>query len=93
MNPPPSLVATVKALILETFVIQEAEAQDAALGLTMLAEEWGNPKNAENLNWSTLIKRKFSASHVWRSEDERRSFERQREDAISGYEFLISKNR
>lgn len=86
------LAQRIQGLILETFEIPEQEALSYALSLTALAEGWGTPESAAQINWSYRVKKHLGRKGVrWRSEAERMRFEEDLRDAHRAYEFLISR--
>ena len=84
------LVRQVQRLIFETFDVSEQEAQDYAAESVSLAEGWGSPETAEELDWSYRIRKDWGETGRlrWRSEEERKWFEtaeRQKYDAWDAY--------
>lgn len=71
------LVRDVQKLIVQTFDVSEREAQEYAAELVALAEGWGSPETALNLDWSYRIKKDLGETKKlrWRSEEERTRFE------------------
>ena len=68
-------------------------AQDYATELVALAEGWGSPEKAAQLDWAYLIKKDLEVGRRlrWRSENERLSFEAAEKQRRQAYEFFISK--
>ena len=87
------LVRRVQGLILQTFAIPEQVAEDCAAELVALAEGWGSPETAAQLDWTYRIKKTLGVDRKfpWRSEEERISFEAAIKQRHQAYEFLISK--
>ena len=71
------LVRDVQELIIQTFDVSEQVAQDYAAELVALAEGWGSPEKAVQLDWSYRIKKDLGEARKlkWRSEEERERFE------------------
>jgi hypothetical protein len=71
------LVRYVQSLILKTFDVSEAAAETCAAELVALAEGWGSPGTAAQLDWSYRIKKDLGETKKlkWRSEEERTRFE------------------
>jgi hypothetical protein len=71
------LVREVQGLILQTFDVSEREAQDYAAELVALAEGWGSPETAAQLDWSYRIRKDLGETKglKWRSEQDRAKFE------------------
>ncbi len=83
------LVRKVQGLILATFEISEQVAQDYAAELVALAEDWGSPEKAAQLDWSYRIKKDLGEKFPWKSNAEREVFRREPEDRYKAYDFLI----
>jgi len=90
-SPSPSLVAEVQRLVLRFFEVSEEEARKHAVGLVALAEGWGSPKTAPNLDWPYRVKKDLGEKLEWKSEAEHRSFLSEREGTISSYEAYIKR--
>lgn len=75
--PTSPLVRQVQGLILETFAVAENVAHDHAAELVALAEGWGNPEAAAQLDWSYRIRKDLGETGKlrWRSQEERLRFE------------------
>jgi hypothetical protein len=82
------LVRRVQALVLETFDVSEQEAEDYAAELVALAEGWGSPETAPELDWPYIIRKRLGETRKlrWRSEAERLSFEATRKQTFEAYE-------
>lgn len=87
------LVRRVQGLILQTFDVSGQVAQDCAAELVAIAEGWGSPETAEQLDWTYRIKKDLGVGRKfpWRSEDDRLSFEAAEKQKHQAYDFLISK--
>ncbi len=83
------LVRRVQRLIMETFDVTEEAAQDEAAGLVSLAEGWGSPESAAQLDWSYRIKKDLGERFRWKSNAEREAFQRYQEERYRAYDFLI----
>jgi hypothetical protein len=70
------LVRRVQELIVETFEVSDAAAENYAAEMVALAEGWGSPEAAEKLDWSFRIKKDLGETNKlkWRSEEERVRF-------------------
>ena len=62
-------------------------------GLALLAEEWGDPSNAHQLNWDYIVKKRLGETFPWRSETERKAFYSERNLVILSYERYIQQNK
>jgi hypothetical protein len=87
------LVRHVQSLILQTFIVSEQAAQDYAAEMVALAEGWGSPEHAPNLDWPMLVKKKLGAKLEWKSKDERATFMAERKLASQAYDFIIEKRK
>jgi hypothetical protein len=83
------LVRRVQGLILATFDVPEQTAQDHAAELVSLAEGWGSPESAAQLDWSYRIKKDLGEKLPWKSDAERQTFYREQEDRYRAYDFII----
>jgi hypothetical protein len=84
------LVHQVQRLMVETFDVSEPAALDYAAELVSLAEGWGSPEAAAQLDWSYRIRKDLGETRKlrWRSEEERKLFEaaeRQKYDAWDAF--------
>jgi hypothetical protein len=86
------LVRRVQGLILATFEVSEQVAQDRAVELVALAEGWGSPETAAQLDWSYRIKKDLGARLPWKTDADRQVFQREQEERYTAYDFLITKN-
>lgn len=77
MFPITPLVREVQGLIFRTFDVSEQEARDCAAELVALAEGWGSPENAAQLDWSYRIRKDLGETKRlrWRSDEDRTKFE------------------
>ena len=89
------LVRDVQKLIVQTFDVSEQEAQDHAAELVALAEGWGSPQTALNLDWSYRIKKDFGETKRlrWRSEEERAKFEAAEKRKYAAWDAFINGRR
>ena len=87
------LVRHVQKLILQTFDISKQDAQDYAAEMVALAEGWGSPEHAQNLDWPNLVKRNLGTKFKWKSEDERTAFVAERSRGSEVYDFFIEKRK
>jgi hypothetical protein len=71
------LVRRVQILIVKTFDVSEEAAEKIAAEMVSLAEGWGSPEAAAQMDWSYRIKKDLGETKKlrWRSEDERIRFE------------------
>jgi hypothetical protein len=71
------LVRHVQALILETFEVSDQQAEDYAAELVALAEGWGSPESAAQLDWAYRIRKDLGETRKLgrRSEEQREKFE------------------
>ncbi len=83
------LVRRVQGLILATFDVSEQVAQDHAAELVALAEGWGSPEKAAQLDWSYRIKKDLGERLSWKSDAERETFRREQEEHYKAYDLLI----
>ncbi len=83
------LVRRVQSLILGTFEVSEQAAQDYAAELVALAEGWGSPERAAELDWSYRIKKDLGQKLRWKSDADRQAFHQGQEDRNRAYDFLI----
>ena len=89
------LVRQVQSLIVQTFDVSEQAAQDYAAELVALAEGWGSPEKAAQLDWSYRIKKDLGETKKlrWRSEEERVSFESTERQKYAAWDAFISGRR
>jgi hypothetical protein len=92
-SPSSSLVSRVQGLIMETFDVSEQEAHDRASGLVLLAEGWGSPEAAPNLDWAYRVKKDLGDKLRWRSETEREKFVQTRQHSYDAYEAYIQRGK
>ncbi|MGV3756601.1 MAG: hypothetical protein ACO1QS_14560 [Verrucomicrobiota bacterium] len=85
------LVRQVQSLILATFDVPEQIALDHAAELVALAEDWGGPEKAAQLDWSYRLKQTLGEQFPWKSAAERVSFRREQEDRYKAYDFLVKR--
>jgi hypothetical protein len=83
------LVGRVKDLILTTFDISEQQAKEYAAEMVALAEGWGSPEKAQNLDWSYRVKKDLGHKLRWKSDTERETFHRYEEQQHKAYDLLI----
>ena len=78
---------------MQTFAVSEKTAEDCAAELVALAEGWGSPEKAAQLDWAYRIRKDLGIGRKfpWRSEDERISFQAAEKQRQQAYELLISK--
>jgi hypothetical protein len=84
------LVRQVQGLILQTFIVSEQTAQDYAAEMVSLAEGWGSPEHAPNLDWPMLVRKDLGSKLEWKSKDEQAKFMAERKQAL---EVLIVKRK
>ena len=89
----PALVAQVREIILATFDVSEAVAQEHACGLALLAEGWGDPRNAHQQNWGDTVRKRMGETFPWRSDTERKAFYSDRDATVRSYERYIQQNK
>ena len=87
------LVRRVQGLIVQTFDVSDEQAENCAAELVALAEGWGSPEKAEQLDWTYRIKKDLGVDRKlrWRSEEERLGFEAAEKQKHQAYEFFISR--
>jgi hypothetical protein len=75
--PTSALVRRVQGLIVDTFDVSTEQAHDIAAEMVSLAEGWGSPELAAQLDWSYRIKKDLGETKKlrWRSDEERAKFE------------------
>ena len=83
------LVRRVQSLVLAVFEVSEEDALTYASEQVSLAEGWGSPDKAAQLDWTMLIKRNLGDKLPWKSDAERNEFQRRRKESYDAYEFLI----
>jgi hypothetical protein len=91
--PTSALVSRVQLLIIETFDVSEHEARNLAGGLVSLAEGWGSPEAAAQLDWTYRVKKDLGEKLRWRSEDERTRFETSEKQKYAAWDAFISGRR
>ncbi len=86
------LVRDVQKLIVQTFDVSEQQAQEFAAELVSLAEGWGSPETALNLDWSYRIKKDLGETKKlrWRSEEERARFEAAQKQQYAALDAFIN---
>ena len=89
-SPSPALVSLVRSLILEFFDLTDQEAHGRAFELAALAEGWGEPETAKELDWSAIVRKQLGATERWRSEAMRQRFLKNRQEVIKAYQAYIS---
>jgi hypothetical protein len=89
------LVRDVQKLIVQTFDVSEQQAQEYAAELVALAEGWGSPEKALNLDWSYRIKKDLGETKKlrWRSEEERVKFETAERQKYGAWDAFIHTKR
>ena len=89
------LVRDVQKLIVQTFDVSEREAQDYAAELVSLAEGWGSPQTALNLDWSYRIKKDLGETRKlkWRSEEDHARFEAAEKQKYAAWDAFTRKRR
>jgi hypothetical protein len=85
------LVRHVQSMIVQTFDVSEQAAQDYAAEMVALAEGWGSPETAAQLDWSYRIKKDLGETKKlrWRSEEERARFEESQKQKYQAYDAFI----
>jgi hypothetical protein len=85
------LVRQLQSVILQTFDVSEQAAQDYAAEMVALAEGWGSPETAVQLDWHYRIRKDLGETKKlrWRSEEERVRFEQSRKQKYQAYEAFI----
>jgi len=89
------LVREVQTLIFQTFDVSEQAAQDYAAELVALAEGWGSPENAAQLDWSYRIRKDLGETKQlqWRSDQERARFEAAENQKYADWDAFIRSRR
>jgi len=85
------LVGRVQRLIVQTFDVPEKDAENCAAEMVSLAEGWGSPAMAEQLDWSYRIKKDLGDRLRWKSDADREAFQKQEEEKYKAYDFLIKR--
>jgi hypothetical protein len=88
-----SLIEHVEALILQIFDVPREAAHRPALELAALAEGWGSPEAAQELDWSFRLKMDLGDKLEWRSAADQDRFRREREERRKVYELFIQKSK
>src|SRR5687767_15210776 len=85
------LVRQVQSMILQTFDVSEQAAQEYAAELVALAEGWGSPEKAAQLDWSYRIRKDLGETKglKWRSEQDRAKFEALEKQKYSDWDAFI----
>ena len=85
------LVRQVQSMIVQTFDVSDQAAEDYAAEMVALAEGWGSPESAAQLDWSYRIKKDLGETKKlrWRSEDERVRFETAEKQKYQAYDAFI----
>ena len=86
------LVRDVQKLIVQTFDVSEQQAQEYAAEMVSLAEGWGSPETALNLDWSYRIKKDLGETKKlrWRSDEERARFEATERQKYAAWDAFIN---
>ena len=91
--PTPSLVARIQTIILATFDVSEQDAQTYAGTFAMLAEDWGSPEKAAQLDWHYRVKKDLGEKLRWRSDAEREAFRAAQQQWYRDYDAIIHTKR
>jgi hypothetical protein len=83
------LVGKVQRLIIATFDVSEQDAQDYAAEMVSLAEDWGSPEKAAQLDWTLRIKKRLGEKLRWRSETDHAQFQADKKQKYQAYEAFI----
>jgi hypothetical protein len=83
------LVRRVQGLILHTFDVSDQEAEEYAAELVALAEGWGSPEKAAQLDWLYRIKKDLGPKLRWRSATDHAQFQAAQQQGHEAYDFLI----
>jgi hypothetical protein len=85
------LVRQVQGIIVQTFDVSEQAAQDYAAEMVALAEGWGSPETAAQLDWPYRIKKDLGETEKlrWRSEEQRARFEESQRQKYQAYDAFI----
>jgi hypothetical protein len=85
------LVRQVQGIIVQTFDVSEPAAQDYAAEMVALAEGWGSPETAAQLDWPYRIKKDLGETEKlrWRSEEQRARFEESQRQKYQAYDAFI----
>ena len=89
--PTSPLVRRVQGLIIDTFEVSPEQVHDIAAEMVSLAEGWGSPESAAQLDWSYRIKKDLGETKKlrWRSEVERTRFEAAEREKYQAYDAFI----
>jgi hypothetical protein len=87
------LVNRVQSLIIQTFDVSEQAAQDYAAELVALADGWGSPEKAAQLDWMFRIKKDLGEKLKWRSETDHAQFQADQKQKHLAYEAFIGERR
>ena len=90
--PTSPLVRRVQELIVDTFEVSPEQAHDIAAEMVSLAEGWGSPESAAQLDWSYRIKKDLGETKKlrWRSDEERARFEVTERQKYAAWDVLIN---
>ena len=90
--PTSPLVRRVQGLIVDTFEVSPEQAHDIAAEMVSLAEGWGSPESAAQLDWSYRIKKDLGETRKlgWRSDEERARFEATERQKYAAWDVLIN---
>lgn len=85
------LVLRVKRLILETFDVSEQQAENYAAQMVALAEGWGSPEKAPQLDWEYRIRKDLGETRKlkWRSKEDQAGFEAMERQKYAGWDAFI----
>lgn len=90
--PTSSLVRRVQGLIVDTFEVSSEQALAIAAEMVTLAEGWGTPGSAAQLDWAYRIRKDLGETDRlrWRSEAERQNFLSMQNQKYKAYHELIN---
>ena len=83
------LVRRVQGFIVQTFDVSDEKARDCAAELVALAEGWGSPEKAAQLDWSYRIKKDLGEKLTWRSAADHAHFKADLKQNRQTYEAFI----
>ncbi len=85
------LVRRVQSLILKTFDVSEKEAEQHAAEMVAVAEGWGSPEMAAQLDWDYRIRKDLGEGKKlrWRSEVDRNQFDKVEKQKYKDWDTFI----
>jgi hypothetical protein len=88
-SPSGALVEHVQSLISTFFEVSAEESRRRATGLVLLAEGWGSPELAKNLDWAYRVKKDLGSELNWRSPSVKQQFENEEKQRFESIDKLV----